>query len=378
MYFMTDEQLLIRNMVREFAKEELKPIVGEIDKNHRFPTESIPRMAELGLFGLSTSEEYGGSGGDIVSYILAVEELSRVSATHGLILSCHVSVCVHPILQYGTDEQKKKYLPDIASGRKLGAFAITESGAGSDATAQTTSAERKGDCFILNGTKIFITNGGYADTFVVLAVTDKNKGLKGLSAFIVEKAFPGFQVGQEEEKMGMNGSSTTEIIFKDCAVPAENMLGKEGDGFKVAMGALDGGRISIAAQGVGLAQGALEAAVDYARQRVQFGKPIAANQGIQWMLADMALEIEAARLIVYNAARLKDAHKNYSKQSAMAKLHAGQTAVSVTTKAVQIHGGIGYTKSYPVERYMREAKLIEIYEGTNEIQRIVIAKHLLS
>ncbi|MDR2051436.1 MAG: acyl-CoA dehydrogenase [Deltaproteobacteria bacterium] len=378
MYNLTEDQLLIKNMVREFAESEVRPIAGAIDKEHRFPEESIPRMAELGLFGLTIPEGYGGSGGDVLSYILAVEELSRVSATHGVILSVHMSVCTQAILQYGTEAQKKKYLPDLAGGRKLGAFAITESGAGSDASGQTTSAVRKGDSYILNGTKIFISNGGYAGVFLVMAVTDRSKGLKGLTVFIVEKEFPGFMVGQLEEKMGICGSSTTEIILKDCVVPAENVLGEEGGGFKVAMGALDGGRISIGAQGVGLAQGALEAAVDYARQRVQFGRPIAENQGIQWMLADMALEVEASRLLVYNAARLKDQHKNYSRQSAMAKLHAAQTAMSVTTRAVQIHGGIGYTRSYPVERYMRDAKIIEIYEGTNEIQRMVIARHLLA
>jgi butyryl-CoA dehydrogenase len=378
MYGLTDEQLLIQNMARKFAEDEVRPIASEIDKNHRFPTESISRMAKLGLFGLSIPEEYEGSGGDILSYVLAVEELARVSASHGLILSCHVSVCAHPIQQYGTEAQKKKYLPDLASGRKLGAFAVTEPGAGSDAIAQQTTAVRKGDSFILNGTKTFITNGGYAEIFIVMAVTDRSKGIKGLSTFIVEKSFRGFHVGQEEDKMGMNGSSTTEIILKDCVVPAENLLALEGEGFKVAMGALDGGRISIAGQGVGLAQGALDAAVKYSKERIQFGKPIGANQGIQWMLADMALEVEAARLLVYNAARLKDAHEPYGRQAAMAKLYAGQTAVSVSTKAVQIHGGIGYTRSYPVERFMRDAKLIEIYEGTNEIQRVVIAKYILS
>ena len=378
MYGLTEDQKLIRNMAREFAEAEVLPIAAEIDKNHRFPSESITRMAELGLFGLSIPEEYEGSGGDVLSYVLAVEELARVSASHGVILSVHTSVCTHPILQYGTAEQKRRYVPDLASGRKLGAFAITEPGAGSDASAQTTTAARQGDSYILNGTKIFITNGGYAETFVVMAVTDKSLGLKGLTAFIVEKSFPGFTVGQEEEKMGMNGSSTTEIIFNNCVVPAGNVLGKEGEGFKVAMGALNGGRISIGAQGVGLAQGALEAALAYSKERVQFGKPIGANQGIQWMLADMAVEVEAARHLVHHAARLKDAHEDYAKQSAMAKLYAARTAMDVATKAVQIHGGIGYTKSYPVERYMRDAKVIEIYEGTNEIQKTVIARHLLS
>ncbi|MDR1242364.1 MAG: acyl-CoA dehydrogenase [Deltaproteobacteria bacterium] len=378
MYNLTEDQLLIKNMAREFAENEVRPIASAIDKEHRFPSESLPRMAELGIFGLTVPEEFGGSGGDVTSYILVIEELARVSATHAVILSVHISVCSLPILQFGTDAQKKKYLPDLACGKTLGAFAITEAGAGSDASGQTTSAVRKGSGYILNGTKIFITNGGYADVFLIMAVTDKDKGMRGLTTFIVEKNFPGFTVGQAEEKMGICGSSTTEIILKDCVVPADNVLGGENNGFKVAMGALDGGRISIAAEGVGLAQGALEAAIDYAKQRVQFGKPIAANQGIQWMLADMALEVEAARLLTYNAARMKEQHLNYSKQAAMAKLHAAQTAMDVTTKAVQIHGGIGYTRSYPVERYMRDAKIIGIYEGTNEVQRMVIAKNILA
>lgn len=378
MYGLTEDQKLIQETVREFARQEVQPIAAEIDENHRFPAESIVRMADLGLMGLTIPEEYEGSGGDTVSYILAVEELARVSASHGGILSVHMSVGTQPILKFGTEEQKKKYLPDLASGRKIGAFAITEPAAGSDASAQTTKAELKGDSYILNGSKIFITNGGFAETFIVLAVTDPSKGIKGLSAFIVEKTFPGFVVGQEENKMGMSGQSTTEIIFNDCVVPAGNLLGKEGEGFKVAMGALDGGRISIGAQALGLAQGAFDAAVTYAKDRVQFGKPIAANQGIQWMLADMALEIEAARLLVYNAARLKDSGANYSKQSAMAKLYAAQVAVNVSRTALQIHGGVGYTKEMAVERFYRDAKVTEIYEGTNEIQRTVIAKHILA
>lgn len=373
----TEDQKLIKNMVREFAESEVRPIAAEIDKNHRFPLETVKRMAEIGLMGITIPEEYEGSGGDTLSYVLAVEELARVCATHGVILSVHMSVCTYPIYTMGTAEQKKKYVPDLASGRKIGAFAITEPGAGSDAAGQKTSAVLRGDKYVLNGTKIFITNGGYAEVFIVLAVTDPSKGLKGTTAFIVEKGFPGFTVGQTEEKMGICASSTTEIILKDCEVPVENVLGKVGEGFKVAMKALDGGRISIAAQGVGVAQGAFEAALNYSKERKQFGKPISVNQGIQWMLADMAVDIEAARLLVYNAAQLKDQHQPYSLESAMAKLRAAQTAVSVTIKAVQIHGGIGYTKAYPVERYMRDAKVIEIYEGTNEIQRIVIAGHLL-
>lgn len=374
---LTEEQILIQRMAREFAETHVQPIAAEIDKNHRFPQETVKQMGELGLMGITIPEEYGGSGGDNISYVLAVEELAKVCATHAVIVSVHMSVCTYPIYSMGTEEQKRKYVPDLASGKKIGAFAITEPGAGSDASAQTTTAVLKGDKYILNGSKVFITNGGYAETFIVLAKTDPDKGTKGMTAFIVEKDFPGFMVGQTEDKMGICASSTTEIIFKDCEVPAENVLGSVGGGFQVAMKALDGGRVSIAAQGVGVAQGALDAAIDYAKERVQFGKPIAANQGIQWMLAEMAVEIEASRLIVHKAAALKDEHEPYSLYSAMAKYKAASTAMQVTTKALQIHGGIGYTKNYPVERFMRDAKIIEIYEGTSEIQKIVIAKTIL-
>ena len=377
-YQLTEEQALIKNMVREFAENEVKPIAAEIDKNHRFPAETVKRMVELSLLGLSTPEDLGGAGGDVLSYIIAVEELSRVCATHGVILSAHVSLSMFPILKFGTDEQKKKYIPDMATGKKLGAFCLTEPGAGTDAAAQKTVAELKGDKYILNGSKVFITNGAVAETFIVFAMTDKSKGLKGITAFVVEKSFPGFQVGQTEDKLGICASSTTEIIFKDCEVPVANMLGKEGEGFKIAMQTLDGGRIGIAAQALGIAQGALEAAISYAKERVQFGKPISANQGIQWMLADMATKVEAARLLTYNAANLKDAGERFSKEAAMAKLFAAETAMEVTTKSVQIHGGIGYTKSYPVERMMRDAKITEIYEGTSEVQRMVIAGNILA
>ena len=375
---LTEDQELIRNMVREFVENEVRPIASEIDKSHEFPLKTVKRMGEIGLMGMTIPEEYEGSAGDTRSYIIAVEELARACASHGVILSVHMSVCTYPLFSLGTPEQKKKYVPDLASGRKIGAFAITEPGAGSDAAGQQATAERKGDKYILNGTKIFITNGGYAETFLVLAMTDKSKGIKGSTAFIVEKGFPGFTIGQTEDKMGICASSTTEIILKNCEVPAENVIGAEGDGFKVAMKALDGGRISIAAQALGIAQGALDAAITYSKERVQFGKPISANQGIQWMLADMAVRTEAARALVYNAADLKEAHLPCGKEGAMAKLFAAEAAMYVTTKAVQIHGGIGYTKSYPVERYMRDAKITEIYEGTSEIQRLVIARSILN
>jgi len=374
----TEEQQLIKNMVREFAEEEVKPIAAEIDKTHKFPEATVKRMAELGLFGLTIPEELEGAGGDSIAYSTAVEELSRVDATHGTILSAHVSLGIHPIMLFGTDAQKKKYVPDLATGRKLGAFCLTEAGAGTDAAAQLTVAEKQGDKYIINGSKVFITNGAYAETFIVFAMTDKSKGLKGITAFIVEKTFPGFQVGQAEDKLGICGSSTTEIIFKNCEVPVDNMLGNEGEGFKVAMQTLDGGRIGIASQAVGIAQGALEAAIDYAKDRKQFGKPIAANQGLQWMMADMAVAVDCARLLTQRAAAKKDAKERFSKEAAMAKLYASETAMSVTTKAVQIHGGIGYTKSYPVERMMRDAKITEIYEGTSQVQRMVIAGNILA
>lgn len=374
----TEEQQLIRNMAREFVENEVKPIAAEIDKNHRFPEESVKRMAELGLLGLVVPDALGGGGGDTVSLALAMEEISRVSAAHGTILAAHLSLGTGTLLHAANDAQKDKYIPDLASGRKLCAFALTEPGAGSDAAAQKTVAVLKGDTYILNGSKVFVTNGAYADTFVVIAMTDTSKGLKGTSAFIVEKAFPGFSVGQSEDKMGICGSSTTEIVFKDCEVPKENIMGEEGQGFKLAMKTLDAARIGVAAQAAGVAMGALDAAVAYAKERVQFGKPISANQGIQWMLADMAVRTEAAHLLTMNAARLKDAGLPYGKEAAMAKLYAAEAAMDVTTRAVQIHGGIGYTRSYPVERMMRDAKIMEIYEGTSEVQRMVIAANILS
>ena len=378
MYGITEDQQLIQNMVREFAVNEVAPIASEIDKKHEFPMATAKRMAELGLYGLTTPEAYEGSEGDTISYSMAIEELARVCGTHGCILSTHVSLAVAPIMKFGTEEQKQKYVPDLASGRKFGAFTLTEPGAGTDASAQNTVAVRQGDKYIITGSKVFITNGGVADTFICFAMTDKSKGLKGITAFIVDKAFPGFKVGQLEDKLGICASSTTEIIYDNCEVPVENMLGAEGEGFKIAMQTLDGGRIGIASQALGIAQGALDAAVQYSKERKQFGKPIATNQGLQWMMADMSVKVEAARLLVRRAAAVKDSGARYSKEAAMAKLYASETAMEVTTKAVQIHGGIGYTKSYPVERYMRDAKITEIYEGTSQVQRMVIAGSLLA
>jgi butyryl-CoA dehydrogenase len=378
MSILTEDQKLIRDSAREFAVKEVAPIAAEIDKNHSFPAKTAKRMAELGFLALGIPEQYEGSGSDYLSYILAVEEVSRVCAAHGVILSAHVSLATSPIVTFGTEEQKQKYVPDLASGRKLGAFCLTEAGAGTDAASQKSVAVLEGDHYKINGAKVFITNGGVAETFIYFAMTDPSKGLKGISAFIVEKSFPGFAVGQVEEKLGICASSTTEIILKDCLVPRENLLGKEGEGFKIAMQTLDGGRIGIAAQALGIAQGALDAAIAYAKERVQFGKPISANQGIQWILADMSARTEAARYLTYHAAQVKESGARYSKEAATAKLVASEAAMWVSTKAVQIHGGIGYTKSYPVERYMRDAKITEIYEGTSEVQRMVIAGNILA
>ena len=378
MFQLNEEQQMIKDMVAEFCEKEVLPIAAEIDKNHRFPAETVEKMKELNLFGLGTPEEYEGTGSDYLSYILAVEELSKACATHGVLFSAHVSLCMGPIKQFGTDAQKAKYLPDLASGRKLGAFCLTEPGAGTDASAQKTVAVKDGDHYVLNGSKVFITNGGVAETFIVFAMTDKSKGVKGISSFIVEKSFPGFEVGQLEDKMGICGSSTTEIFFKDCIVPAENLLGAEGKGFSIAMQTLDGGRIGIAAQALGIAEAALEDAIKYSKERVQFGKPICTKQGLQWYMAEMKVKVEAARNLVYQAALAKESGKRYSLDAAMAKLFASETAMQVTTKAVQILGGVGYTKNFRAERLMRDAKITEIYEGTSEVQKMVIAGNILA
>lgn len=373
----SEEQTLIKNMAREFAEKEVRPIASEIDKNHTFPTKTVARMAELGLFGLTIPEEYSGTNADPLCYTLAVEELARVDASHATILSVATSLCMGAILTYATDEQKKKYLPDLAMGKKLGSFCLTEPNAGTDAAMQQTVAVKTGDKYILNGSKVFITNGGVSETFVVFALTDPPKGSKGISAFIVEKNFPGFCVGQTEDKLGICASSTTEIIFKDCEVPAKNLLGEEGRGFSIAMSTLDGGRIGVAAIALGISQGALEAAVEYSKQRIQFGKPISANQGIQWYLADMATRVEAARHLVYEATRTKARGARFSAEAAMAKLFAAETAMYVTSQSLQIHGGIGYTKHYPIERMLRDAKITAIYEGTSEVQKMIISGALL-
>ena len=370
---LTREQELVRQMVREFAVNEVKPIAAEIDETERFPMENVKKMAELGMMGIPFPKEFGGAGGDVLSYIITVEELSKVCGTTGVIVSAHTSLCASLIYENGTPAQKEKYLVPLAKGEKIGAFGLTEPGAGTDAAGQQTTAVLDGDNYILNGSKIFITNGGVADTFIVFAMTDKSQGTRGISAFIVEKDFPGFSIGKKEEKLGIRASSTTELIFENCIVPKENLIGKEGKGFSIAMKTLDGGRIGIAAQALGIAEGAYEESVKYMKERKQFGRSLSAFQGLQWMIAEMETKIEAAKLLVYKAAWLKQNKLPYSVDAAKAKLFAAEVAMDVTTKAVQLHGGYGYTKEYPVERMMRDAKITEIYEGTSEVQKMVIA-----
>ncbi|KIL52688.1 acyl-CoA dehydrogenase [Jeotgalibacillus campisalis] len=371
----TEEQNMMRKMVRDFAREEITPFIERMEKGE-FPREIVKKMGQLGLMGISVPEKYGGSQMDFISYIIAVHELSKVSAVVGVILSVHTSVGTNPILYYGNEEQKQKYVTKLASGEHLGAFCLTEPGAGSDAASLKTKAVKKGDHYVLNGSKIFITNGGEADTYIVFAITDPSAGTKGISAFIVEKETPGFIVGKDEEKMGLHGSRTVQLTFEDMRVPAANLLGSEGEGFKIALGNLDTGRIGIAAKSLGIAEAAYEAACEYAKERVQFGKPIAAHQGIGFKLADMATAAEAARLLVYQAASLRAQDQPCGKEASIAKLFASTTAMNNAIEAVQVFGGYGYTEDYPVERYFRDAKISEIYEGTSEIQRIVISKHV--
>jgi alkylation response protein AidB-like acyl-CoA dehydrogenase len=371
---LTEEQNLIRETVRGFVEKELLPTAGERDEQERFDRALMfDRLAELGLTGIVFPEEYGGAGSDYISYAIAVEELSRVCASTGVTLSAHLSLGANPIYLFGTEEQKQNYLIPLAEGSRMGAFGLTEPSAGSDAGGTRTTAVPDGKHWVLNGSKIFITNGGEAETYIVFARTDKNaEKHHGISAFIVEKDTPGFTFGKKEAKMGIRSSPTMELVFENCRIPRENLLGEEGKGFKIAMKTLDGGRIGIAAQALGIAQGALDAAVAYARERKQFDQPIAGFQAIQFMLADMTTQIEAARLVVYQAAWRASAGFSYSRESAMAKLLASETAMKVATQSVQIHGGYGYTRDYPVERMMRDAKITEIYEGTSEVQRMVI------
>lgn len=376
---LTDEQKLTRDTVREFAQAEVAPIAAEIDRNHRFPLETIPKLAEHGLLGIPYPQEWGGAGLDQVSYAIAVEELSRVCATTGFIVECHTSLAIWPILVYGTAEQKQKYLPDLCSGRKLGSFALTEPEAGTDAAQQQSTAIRKDDEYILNGQKVFISNSAYSNVWIVFAKTDPDPklGTKGISAFIVDRDTPGITVGDGERKLGIRASSTPPLYFSDVHLPKSALLGKEGDGFKIAMATLDGGRVGVAAQATGIAQGALDAAVAYAKQRVQFGRPIATLQAIQWMIADMANDVEASRLLTYKAAWEEGQGGRFSVAAAHAKLFAAQAATRVAHKAIQVHGGNGFTEAYPVERAYRDARITEIYEGTNEVQRMVISRALL-
>ena len=372
-FSLTKEQEFVRKLVRDFAVNEVEPLAAEIDAEHRFPVETVEKMAKYGMLGVPFPTQYGGMGGDHISYAITVEELSRVCASTGVICSAHTSLCCWPIFNWGNEEQKAKYLPDLLSGRKLGAFGLTEPGAGTDAAGQQTRAVLDGDEYVLNGSKVFITNGGYAETFVVMAMTDKKKGTKGISAFIVEKNDPGFSIGKTEDKLGICASSTTELIFTNCVIPEDRLLGQVGDGFKVAMSTLDGGRIGIASQALGIAQGAFDVTVEYMQARKQFGKKLSQMQALQFEMANLKTKIEASRLLIYRAANMKDKHVDYSEAAAMAKLFAAETAMEVTTKCVQFHGGYGYTKDYPVERMMRDAKITEIYEGTSEVQRMVIA-----
>ncbi|MBN2910948.1 acyl-CoA dehydrogenase [Polycladomyces sp. WAk] len=374
---LSEEHVMMQKMVREFALKEVAPTAAERDEQERFDRTIFDKMAELGLTGIPWPEEVGGVGADFLSYVIAVEELSRVCASTGVTLSAHISLASWPIFAFGTDEQKERFLRPLAEGKKIGAYGLTEPGSGSDAAGMKTTAVRDGDEYVLNGSKIFITNGGEAEIYVVFAVTDPAKKHHGISAFIVEKGTPGFSFGKKEKKLGIRSSPTLEILFDNCRIPVENRLGEEGEGFKIAMKTLDGGRNGIAAQAVGIAQGALDAALAYAKERVQFGQPIAKLQAIQFKLADMATKIEAARLLTYQAAWLESQGLPYGKASAMAKMFAADVAMEVTTEAVQVFGGYGYTREYPVERMMRDAKITQIYEGTNEIQRVVIANHLL-
>lgn len=376
-FLLSKEHQMAQLLFKEFAEAEVKPLAQEIDETERFPSETVEKMKKIGFMGIPIPKEYGGQGCDTLTYVMCVEELSKVCGTTGVIVSAHTSLGCDPIKKFGTPEQIQKYLVPLASGKALGAFGLTEPNAGTDASGQQTKAVLDGDHYVLNGSKIFITNGGKADTYIIFAMTDRSKGTKGISAFIVEKDFPGFRIGTKEKKMGIRGSSTTELIFENCIVPKENLLGQEGKGFGIAMTTLDGGRIGIAAQALGLAEGALEETVKYVKERKQFGRPIAKFQNTQFQLADMATKVEAAKMLVYRAAMAKDTQKRFSEEAAMAKLFAAEVAMEVTTKAVQLHGGYGYTREYPVERMMRDAKITEIYEGTSEVQRMVISGALL-
>ena len=375
-FHLTREQEMVRKMYREFAETEVKPLAEELDEEERFPMETVEKMAKLGMMGIYFPKQYGGAGGDVLSYAMCVEELAKVCGTTAVVVSAHTSLCCAPIFEHGTEEQKMKYLPDLLSGKKIGAFGLTEPNAGTDASGQQTTAVLDGDHYVLNGSKIFITNAGFADVFIIFAMTDKKAGNHGISAFIVERTDPGFSVGKAEDKMGIRGSSTCELIMEDCIVPKENLLGQLNKGFKIAMKTLDGGRIGIAAQALGLGEGAIDEAIAYTQERVQFGRRISQFQNTQFQLADMHTRMQAAQYLVYAAASKKQSGEPYSMDAAMAKLFAAEAASDVTRRAVQLFGGYGYTREYPVERMMRDAKITEIYEGTSEVQRMVISSHL--
>ncbi|WP_372643964.1 acyl-CoA dehydrogenase [Ancylomarina sp.] len=376
-FSLTKEQELFQQMIRDFAENEVKPLAAEVDEQERFPIETVEKMAKIGIMGIPIPKQYGGAGGNNLMYSIAVEELSAVCGTTGVIVSAHTSLCAAPILEHGTEEQKQKYLPKLASGEWIGAFGLTEPNAGTDAAGQQTTAVEDGDNYIINGSKIFITNAEYAHVYVIFAMTDKSQGTRGITAFIIEKGTPGFSFGKKEKKMGIRGSATNELIFENCVLPKANMLGKLSKGFGVAMKTLDGGRIGIAAQALGIAQGAINETVKYVKERKQFGRAISAFQNTQFQLADMNTKTEASRMLVRKAAYKKDNKIAYSVDAAMAKLYAAETAMEVTNKAVQLHGGYGYTREYPVERMMRDAKITEIYEGTSEVQKMVISANML-
>ena len=385
-FTLSKQHEMARTLFSEFAEKEVKPLAQEVDETEKFPRETVEKMAKAGFLGIPVPKELGGQGCDVLTYVMCVEELSKVCGTTGVIVSAHTSLCVDPIVTFGTPEQKAKYVPDLASGKKLGAFGLTEPGAGTDAQGQQTKAVLDGDEWVLNGSKCFITNGKEADVYIVIAVTGtvekRGKLMKEISAFIVEKGTPGFTFGTKEKKMGIRGSSTYELIFQDCRIPKDALLGQKGKGFNIAMHTLDGGRIGIAAQALGIAEGALERTIDYVKERKQFGRAIGAFQNTQFQLADMATKVEAAKMLVYKAAKAKDQFNadgktSYSVEAAMAKLYAAEVAMEVTTKAVQLHGGYGYIREYDVERMMRDAKITEIYEGTSEVQRMVISANLL-
>ncbi|MBR4635517.1 MAG: acyl-CoA dehydrogenase [Clostridia bacterium] len=367
------QQELMQQLMRSFAETEVKPLAAEIDETEQYPRATVNKMAKNGMLGINIPAEYGGAGADSLSYVIAIEELAKVCATTAIIMSAHTSLACGPLLAFGTEEQKQKYLVPLAKGEKIGAFGLTEPNAGTDSAAQQTTAVLEGDHFVLNGSKCFITNGGQADVYIIFAMTDKSKGNRGISAFIVEKDFPGFSIGKIEHKLGIRASATTELIFEDCIVPKENLLGEMNKGFKIAMHTLDGGRVGVAAQALGIAEGAFNETIKYMKERAQFGKPLAQFQGLQWMVADMKCDIESAKLLLYRAAMAKDSGKPFSMDAAMAKLRCAETAMSVTTKCVQLHGGYGYSREYPLERMMRDAKITEIYEGTSQVQKMVIS-----